>query len=106
MLKLEIDEDSMDLIAEKIAGLAFEKLKEKFQNQDKWPPLLSKSDLEKFLGIKNNKASELLNREDFPVTREFGRPKVPTHLLISWIDTHTDWVETQAPEYWQRRVTG
>ncbi|GAB6990886.1 hypothetical protein [Paenibacillus pini] len=62
------------------------------------PPLLTKTQLQDLLGIKATKAAELLSREDFPVTREFGHPRVPTHLLMIWIDEHTDWVRENAKD--------
>nr|WP_244864927.1 DNA-binding protein [Xylanibacillus composti] len=75
-----------------MADRAFEKFRDKIESS-KWPPVLSRTKLMEFLGIKETKASELMNRADFPVIREFGHPKVPTHLLLKWIDSHTDWVE-------------
>ena len=74
------------IIREEIAD--FEAAKAK---QNEWPPLLSRKQLMEFLGVKANKASELLNRADCPVIREFGHPRVPTHLLMKWIDEHTEW---------------
>lgn len=64
-----------------------------------FPPMLDKNHLMKFLGIRPTKAAELLNREDFPVIREFGRPRVPLHSLITWIDEHTEWVRDNAKGY-------
>ena len=49
------------------------------------PPLLSSVQLMEVLGIGRTKASELMNREGFPVIRDFGHPKVPTDLLFEWI---------------------
>jgi hypothetical protein len=66
------------------------------------PPLLTKSQLMEVLGIGATKASELLNREDFPVTREFGHPRVPTRLLLIWIEEHTDWVRDNAETVWAK----
>ncbi|WP_026678182.1 hypothetical protein [Fictibacillus gelatini] len=93
MLKLDFDDAAMDIIAAKIAEKAFEKLKEKMDTANQWPPLLTRDQLKDFLGIKDTKASELLNRADFPVIREFGRPKVPTHMLMKWIEEHTEWMD-------------
>lgn len=90
MIKVDLDDDFINAIATQIANQAYEKLKSKLDN--KWPPVLSRSQLMDFLGIKETKASELLNRQDFPVIREFGHPRVPTHLLLKWIDDHTEWV--------------
>ncbi|OAB34238.1 hypothetical protein PGLA_25030 [Paenibacillus glacialis] len=70
------------------------------------PPLLTKNQLMDMLDIKNTKASELLNREDFPVIREFGNPRVPTQSLLAWIDEHTEWVRQNAGEAWVRNRKG
>lgn len=100
MLKVDLDEAFISAIADRIAEQAYERLAEKFE-QSKWPPLLSRSQMMDFLGIKDTKASELLNRQDFPVIREFGHPKVPTHLLFQWIDAHTEWVRENS-EFFNR----
>ncbi|SFM44203.1 hypothetical protein [Salibacterium qingdaonense] len=63
------------------------------------PVLLTKQELKEVLGIGNTKASELLNRPDFPVIREFGNPKVPRDQLLKWIDEHTEWVEENEIEF-------
>ena len=91
LIKVDIDFDNEQF--RKVLQEELEKWESKKQNHTKWPPLLSRNQLMEFLGIKANKASELLNRQDFPVTREFGHPKVPTHLLMKWIEEHTQWVE-------------
>lgn len=62
------------------------------------PPILTKQELMNLLDIKATKASELLNREDFPVIREFGHPRVPTHSLMTWIDEHTEWTKNNVGE--------
>lgn len=56
------------------------------------PPILTKQQLMDLLDVGATKAGELLNREDFPVIREFGHPRVPTHSLMIWIDEHTEWI--------------
>jgi hypothetical protein len=99
LIKLDFDEEAVESVANKIAEMAFQKLKVMIDSNSKWPPLLSKSDLMEFAGIKAGKASELLNRPDFPVIRDFGHPRVPLHLLMKWIEEHTDWMEENAPNY-------
>ncbi|WP_077623805.1 hypothetical protein [Sediminibacillus massiliensis] len=98
MLKVDFDEETAQLVADKIANMAFEKIKTKLDQYSKWPPILTKKDLMEFLQIKDNKASELLNRDDFPVIREFGHPRVSLQQLMYWIDQHTDWVKDNAPK--------
>lgn len=56
------------------------------------PPMLTRTEFMKLLRISNTKASELLNRPDFPVFREAG-VLVPTHLLFKWIEKNTRWLE-------------
>ncbi|MFH5187020.1 DNA-binding protein [Paenibacillus sp. TAB 01] len=60
------------------------------------PPVLNREQLMKFLDIKSTKASELMNRRDFPVIRELGHPKILTHLLMKWLEDHTEWVTENA----------
>jgi predicted DNA-binding transcriptional regulator AlpA len=62
---------------------------------NKFPPMLTVEQLMQFMQIKRSKASELLNRSDFPVNREAG-VKIPTHMLVRWIETNTRWVEQNA----------
>ena len=56
------------------------------------PPMLTKKEFMELLRIKDTKASELLNRPDFPVFREAG-VLIPTHLLFKWIEKNTRWLE-------------
>ncbi|WP_223264039.1 hypothetical protein [Paenibacillus sp. IHB B 3084] len=55
------------------------------------------------LDIGATKATELLNRDDFPVIREFGHPRVPTRLFMEWVESHTDWINENAGNEWNRR---
>lgn len=61
------------------------------------PLTLSKKQVEEHLGIGATKVQELFNRSDFPVTRVCGHPRVPTQLLIKWLEQHTNWVEENRP---------
>lgn len=67
------------------------------------PPVLTRQQLMDLLDIGSTKATELLNREDFPVTREFGHPRVPTRLLMMWIEEHTEWINSNAGDNWRVR---
>lgn len=60
------------------------------------PPLLTKAQFQELLDIGSTKAAELFNREDFPVIRDLGHPRIPTQLLFIWIYEHTDWVRDNA----------
>lgn len=62
------------------------------------PPLLTRKQFMELVGIGETKCAELFNREDFPVCREFGHPRVRTEKLFEWIDANTDWVKANAPD--------
>lgn len=64
-------------------------------------PLLTRKEFMKLVDIGETKCAELFNRRDFPVNREFGHPRVPTHLLFEWINANTDWVRANAPKAMQ-----
>lgn len=93
MFQFQIDDSTVDQIAEHIANQAFEKFSNKMDNHINLPVVLNREQLKEVLDIKNNKVSELLARADFPVLRETGRPKVPAKQLLVWIDQHTEWVD-------------
>lgn len=57
------------------------------------PLTLSKKQVEEQLGLGATKVQELFKRKDFPVIWELGHPKVVTHLLIKWLESHSEWVE-------------
>ncbi|MFJ7841624.1 hypothetical protein ACIQXG_19510 [Lysinibacillus sphaericus] len=60
--------------------------------------LMTRKEFMNFAGIGETKCAELFNRRDFPVNREFGHPRVPTQLLLEWINANTDWVRANAPK--------
>jgi len=66
----------------------------------KHDPILTVEELMDFLKIGRTKASELLSRPDFPVIRACG-VKIPTHLLMEWIELNTDWVKSNT-DYFNR----
>ncbi|PEZ05538.1 hypothetical protein CN326_13820 [Bacillus sp. AFS018417] len=72
------------------------------QKQNELPPFLTVTELMELLHIKRTKASELLNRSDFPVFREAG-VLIPTHLLFQWIEKHTFWIEENT-EFYSKQV--
>jgi hypothetical protein len=63
------------------------------QQKDESLQLLDTSDLMSIFKVGRNKVSELWSRQDFPVNRELGHPRVAKHLLIKWIDSHSEWVD-------------
>ncbi len=82
VLRQEIEKAMTD-VAEKLATQS---------KKSELPPMLTKKEFMNLLRIKDTKASELLNRPDFPVFREAG-VLIPTHLLFKWIEKNTNWLE-------------
>jgi hypothetical protein len=72
-----------------------QKVVETTSKQNELPPMLNRTQLKQFLQIGETKASELLNRQDFPVFREAG-VLVPTHMLFKWIERNTQWLESNS----------
>ncbi|ENQ3106552.1 helix-turn-helix domain-containing protein [Bacillus cereus] len=72
------------------------------QKKNELPPFLTVTELMELLHIKRTKASELLNRSDFPVFREAG-VLIPTHLFFQWIEKHTSWIEENT-EFYNKQV--
>lgn len=102
MLTLNFDDEMIERFAEKIALLAFEKLKDKLESVNELPHLLTRDEAMKVLRCGPTKMSELFARQDFPVINEFGK-KVPTHMLFKWIEKNTRWVEENT-NYFNKKV--
>ena len=102
MFKVDMD---LSKLQEAISTAVDEAL-ERHSLKSSLPTLLNKTQLMELFDIGSTKASELLNRQDFPVIREFGHPRVPTHSLMAWIDEHTEWVRENAGETWLRNKKG
>lgn len=62
------------------------------------PPVLTRLQFMELLDISAPKATEVMRRPDFPVNREFGNPRIPTGLLLQWIDKHTECFDKNAGE--------
>lgn len=60
------------------------------------PIALSKERLCEELDISASTAVTLFRREGFPVVRNLGGPKVPTHLLLKWLEKEANWVQQHA----------
>jgi len=48
------------------------------------PPVLNRKRFMELVGISSNKCNELFNRQDFPVNRELGHPRVITKDFFLW----------------------
>ncbi|MEC1428822.1 DNA-binding protein [Bacillus sonorensis] len=88
---IQIDQEAFKAMFREIIAEEVAKAMQDFRTTQ-LPPMLNKKDIMKLFGIQVTKASQLLNREDFPVFREAG-VLVPTHLLFKWIERNTQWVE-------------
>jgi hypothetical protein len=99
---IDFDEATIDKFAEKIADRAFEKLRERLDSTNQLPLLLTRDEVKKVLRCGDTKISELFARPDFPLNMEFGK-KVPTHMLMKWIEQNTRWVE-QNTHYFKKKV--
>src|SRR5690242_14785985 len=92
MLKVELDVSELKTLINEAVDQALER----HSLANSLPPILSKTQFMELLDIGSTKAAELLNREDFPVIRELGHPKVLTHLFLKWCEDHTDWINKNA----------
>ncbi len=84
---MSFEETIRQIIREEISNAVSE-----LQNKDSLPPFLTREEMMELLRIRPTKASELLNRQDFPVCREAGL-LIPTDMLFEWIRLNTRWVE-------------
>ncbi|MEK3920582.1 DNA-binding protein [Paenibacillus sp. FSL K6-2393] len=101
MFKIEVNPSELEQMIMSAVHKAIEQ--SAFASSQTHPTLMDKKQLMELLQIGATKAAELLNREDFPVIREFGHPRVPFHSLMIWIDEHTEWVKSNAKGYWEQR---
>ncbi|MEH7392440.1 hypothetical protein [Bacillus sp. JJ1474] len=94
MLKLDmlVSDDFVDAIAQKIADRATEIITERISSLNNLPLVLTREEAMNVLRCGPTKMAELMARPDFPVNREFG-VKIPTHLLMKWIEKNTNWIE-------------
>lgn len=90
----------------KLFQRAYEQGIEDARKKYELPPLLSRKQFMELVGIADTKCAELFNRQDFPVIREFGHPKVPTHLLFQWIEENTEWVKSNTNYFEDERGWG
>lgn len=54
------------------------------------PPLLTRKEFMELTQISASKCNELFHREDFPVTRELGHPRVVTKDFLEWLSDSTN----------------
>lgn len=71
-------------------------------NKNHLPTILTRSEAMEVLRCGATTMSELMRRPDFPVIREFG-VRIPTHLLMKWIEENTQWI-AQNTKYFKKEA--
>lgn len=94
-----MDSDDLERLLDKVVSRAIEAYA--VQVPSSLPPVLNRIQFMDLLDISAPKATELMKRPDFPVNREFGNPRIPTGLLLQWIDDNTDWIDKNVGEKFQ-----
>lgn len=93
MIKLDISEEFIELLANKIADRATEIIFERVNSMiTDLPPILTREEAMTVLKCGATTMSELMRRPDFPVSREFG-VKIPSSMLMKWVENNTRWIE-------------
>lgn len=92
MFTMQYDEKFIDQVAAKIADRATDMLVQRLSSLNNMPLVLTRSEAMELLRCGPTKMAELMARPDFPVTRDIG-VKIPTHMLMKWIEKNTQWVE-------------
>lgn len=99
-MQITLDELKAKLLEEELKVMfreAYEQGVSDAQTKYDLPQLMTRKQFMAFANIGEAKCAELFHRQDFPVNREFGHPRVPRHLLFKWIDQNTNWVQIHAP---------
>lgn len=102
LLTMQYDDQFIEQLSLKIADRAAELLSERIGSLNDLPLVLTREEAMKVLRCGATTMAELMRRPDFPVTREFG-VKIPTHMLIKWIEKHTNWME-QNTKYFSKEA--
>ena len=89
MLQVTLDSEQL----QQMINEAVDKAIERHALKEQLPPTLTKTQFQELMGISHAKASELINRSNFPVTRELGHPRINIAKLLQWLvctfDFHT-----------------
>lgn len=96
-MQVSLSQEEIQALAVEIKKHLVPMILEEIKAQSDLPALLTRKQFMELADIGETKCAELFNRQDFPVNREFGHPRVPTALLFEWINRNTDWVQTNAP---------
>ncbi|MCM3110643.1 DNA-binding protein [Lederbergia lenta] len=94
---------SFEDVVRQIIRDEMKKIASELQNKKELPPFLNRTEMMELLRIGPTKASELMNRPDFPVCREAGL-LIPTDMLFEWIRRNTRWVESNT-DYFKQAIS-
>lgn len=85
MLRVELDENAIDKIAERIADKAFEKFVAKLDNYRTIPAVMNREEFMTIFKISPKTFWELSKQKDFPISRELGGPKILRADILKFI---------------------
>lgn len=98
----DIEEKLINLRLEAMFQKAYEQGVQDARNKFFESEIMTRTEAMEFLKCGQTKMAELMARPDFPVNREFG-VKIPTRLLLKWIEQNTRWVENNT-NYFNKKV--
>lgn len=102
MFTMQFDEKLIEQLANKIADRATDILSERIGSLNNLPLVLTREEAMNVLRCGATTMAELMRRPDFPVSREFG-VKIPTHMLMKWVEKNTNWME-QNTKYFSKEA--
>ncbi|WP_083390570.1 hypothetical protein [Cytobacillus oceanisediminis] len=98
----ELEQQIVSLQLKALIQKAYEQGVEDGRSKFSAPTIMTRTEAMEFLKCGATTMAELMRRPDFPVIREFG-VRIPTHLLMKWIEKHTNWVE-QNTKYFDKEA--
>lgn len=84
MLNVEFSKEFTDSLANEVVQQLVPILLQELK-QNELPHLMTRKEFMELAGIGDSKCNELFHRQDFPVNRELGHPKVPTKAFFEWL---------------------
>lgn len=84
MLKVEFSKEYNQAMVSEIVKQLVPILVQEIK-QSELPPILTRKEFMKLTGIGESKCAELFHRQDFPVNRQMGNPRVVTKDLFDWL---------------------
>lgn len=86
MATINFTEEEISMIAKEVSKQLLPEILKEIKKERTLPSLMTRTQFMEFTGISGTKCNELFNREDFPVTRELGHPRVKTDTFLKWLD--------------------